>query len=178
MIRSLNALALLLICIVLTITFYLQFFVPEMPCPLCLLQRYAMLLVGVGLFFNLRFGLKPSHYGLIILSAALGLCISTRQVLLHIVPGSGHYGEAVFGLHLYTWSVLIFFAMILAVAVLLLWNKQFAPESKRWSGATKWLAFYLILLVATNVVTTFMECGPYQCPATPKGYWLFSSSLV
>src|SRR5512144_1680427 len=101
----------------LLVAFGLQFALNELPCPLCMLQRVALVLCGFGFLLNLRFGAQPLHYGLSILSALFGFAAAGRQVLLHIVPGTGAYGSALFGLHLYAWSLILFGAVIAGVAV-------------------------------------------------------------
>src|SRR5262245_44049143 len=96
------------IAIVLLVAFGMPFALNELPCPLCILQRAALVLCGFGFLLNLRFGVQPLHYGLSILAALFGAVVAGRQVLLHIVPGTGAYGSALFGLHLYTWSLILF----------------------------------------------------------------------
>ena len=102
LVRLGNALGAMGIAIVLLVAFGLQFALGELPCPLCSLQRVALVLCGMGFLLNLRFGVQPLHYGLSILAALFGAMAAGRQVLLHIVPGTGAYGSALFGLHLYT----------------------------------------------------------------------------
>ena len=97
-----------------------QFGLGELPCPLCLLQRVAFAMVTFGFLLNVRYGSQAAHYGIILLSALFGMAVAGRQTLLHIVPGSGAYGSAVFGLHFYTWAFLLFGLTVLATAVLLL----------------------------------------------------------
>jgi disulfide bond formation protein DsbB len=92
------------LALVMAFAFVLQFLFDELPCPLCQLQRVAIVLCGFGFVLNLRLGPHPAHYGLVLIAALFGLAVSGRQVLLHIVPGSGSYGSAVFGLHLYSWG--------------------------------------------------------------------------
>ena len=55
------------------------------------------------------------------------------QVLLHIVPGSGAYGSALFGLHFYTWALIAFGVTVCAAAFMLLFERQFvgAPPDER-----------------------------------------------
>lgn len=117
--RTLNALALAGVCFVLLFAFSIQPGGHELPCPLCLLQRGCYVAVGLGFLSNLRFAtatshyaLATSHYALILLAAVLGAATSARQILLHIVPGSGHWGPAIFGLHLYSWAFIGFAAVI------------------------------------------------------------------
>ena len=97
----------------------------DLPCPLCLLQRVALAGVAYGLLVNLRFGPQPSAYAIMLLAALFGMGAAGRQVLLHITPGSGSYGAPLLGLHLYTWSFVLFVLVILGTAVLLL-----VPEAR------------------------------------------------
>ena len=88
----------------------------------------------MGFLLNLRFGVQPLHYGLSILAALFGVAVAGRQVLLHIVPGSGAYGSALFGLHLYTWSLILFGAVIAGIALLMIMGGRAGPRSQRPSG--------------------------------------------
>jgi len=175
--KQVNALFLLVISLVLLGAYYFQFGLGDFPCPLCLLQRFAMLALGLGLFLNIRFGPRPSHYGVVIISALFGISISIRQILMHIVPGTGAYGSAFLGLHDYTWAFLVFFSSLLAVGLLLFFNRQFVETSEAqmkksmpWFG--KLVAWLFVLLITANIVTTFLECGIKQCPDNPMRYIL------
>src|SRR5690606_6755374 len=97
--RAINTLALLGICGVLGMAFFDQLVNNELPCPLCLLQRMAFMLIGMGLLLNIRFGPSPMHYGVILLSSLVGAVASGRQVLLHLAPGDPGYGAPFMGLH-------------------------------------------------------------------------------
>lgn len=167
-----NLLAVLGLGIVLLAAYGFQFVLGELPCPLCTLQRVAFALTAFGFLMNLRFGARPAHYGLIVLAALFGMTASGRQVMLHIVPGSGAYGSAVMGLHFYTWAFLLFGLVVLGVAVLLMMG--IAPTNARHQPgpAAKAAAFLVIALVLANAVTTFVQCGPIECPDNPTDYWL------
>lgn len=95
-----NSYAVLGICGVLLGAYYIQFVEGEFPCPLCLLQRLAMLGVAFGAMLNLRYGIHTRHYGVSLLSAVFGASISIRQILLHIDPSDSGYGSPVLGMHL------------------------------------------------------------------------------
>ena len=171
--RSLNVLGLLVVTAVLAAALILQLTLRELPCPLCLLQRAGLVAVGFGLLLNVRFGPSPLHYGLVILAALYGALAAGRQVLLHIVPGSGGYGAPLLGLHLYSWCLILFMAAILATAVMLLMEGQF--ERARGMPATGWhkLAMGLYLAVTVLVgMAAFAQCGPGECPDNPTSYWL------
>ena len=91
--RVINILALFALIGVLAGSLHLQFGVGEQPCPLCLVQRSAMIGLAVGPLMNLLWGMRPAHYALSILAAVVGGAASTRQILLHIatpaIPATG-----------------------------------------------------------------------------------------
>jgi disulfide bond formation protein DsbB len=175
-----NFLGALGIAVVLLIAFAFQFLQHDLPCPLCLLQRVAFVLVGFGFLLNLRYGPQPAHYGLIVLAALFGIAVSGRQTLLHIVPGTGAYGPAFLGLHYYVWALVLFGATLAAVAVLLLLSGGTRAQrdwhdprgSERLSGFSWLVAWLLILVTLANVVSTVALCGPIECPDDPTGYWV------
>ena len=172
---NLNAAGLLAICAVLAYAFVDQFAAQDLPCPLCLLQRMGFCLAGFGLALNLRFGQRASHYGVVILGAAAGLLGAVRQVLLHIVPGTGSYGDPFLGLHFYTWAAILFALIIVGTAVLLLLDgglqgpKPTAPAP----GIFGWgVLIVFALLLAGNGVSTLLECELGLCPDNPTRYLL------
>jgi disulfide bond formation protein DsbB len=105
---TLNALGLYAIALVLLVAFGAQLILQELPCPLCLLQRIQFAMLAVGPILNIRFGPRPSHYAVSLLTAAAGAAFASRQVLLHIMPGDAGYGSALLGYHYYTWAFIGF----------------------------------------------------------------------
>ncbi len=171
----LNAFAILGLCGVLLGAYYIQFVEGEYPCPLCLLQRLAMLGVAFGAMLNLRFGIRTRHYGVSLLSAVFGASVSIRQILLHIDPSDSGYGSPILGLHLYTWAFIIFAVAILLIGVMMFFETQFKDSSEDRSAKSigwfvKAVFFLVVLIAASNVVTTFLECGFGQCPDNPVSY--------
>ena len=89
---------------------YLQLVKGLLPCPLCVVQRIALMLCALGPLYTLlqaRRGMLSYRAlaigsGISIISALLGAAAATRQVLLHILPGDRGFGSPLFGLHLYT----------------------------------------------------------------------------
>jgi hypothetical protein len=178
LVRLGNALGAAGIAIVLLVAFGLQLGLQELPCPLCNLQRVAFVLCGFGFLLNLRFGVQPMHYGITLLAALFGVAVAGRQVLLHIVPGTGAFGSAFFDIHLYTWSALAFVAVIAGIAVLLILGGR--PEhdrgdhqaAMRFRGFYRFAASLLIAVTLANAVNSFAQCGPLECEDDPKAYWI------
>lgn len=174
--RLLNALGLIAIGAVLTMAFIDQVWFGELPCPLCILQRAGLIAAGFGIVLNIMFGPKPSHYGLTIIGAIASAGISIRQILLHIVPGTGFYGPDVWGLHLYTWAFLFAVAIVLGSALMLLGDRQFS-QVQSISGRLKALPFIALILffvlTIANIFSTLALCGTGLCPENPVDYELF-----
>ncbi|MCP4781415.1 MAG: disulfide bond formation protein B [Hyphomicrobium sp.] len=170
----LNTLGLYAISVVLLAAFVFQITLQELPCPLCLLQRVAFTALAVGLILTLRYGPKPSHYGLTIIAALAGAGIAGRQVLLHIQPGDPGFGSSILGFHFYTWAFIFFIGAIAACAAVLLFNKQFAGRDQPPSlGLFDRVAVWLVISITfVNAAGALIECGVGFCPANPVVYEL------
>jgi len=172
--RRLNALGLLAVSAVLLFAFVDQLVYGDLPCPLCILQRAGLVAAGFGLALNVRFGPRPSHYAIMILGAAVGGAIAARQILLHIVPGTGSYGNPFLGMHFYTWSLVVAALIVVGGAIMLLFERQFSESARpeRLGGLA--LASFVVftLLVLGNGVSTVLECGGGLCPDNPTDYLL------
>jgi len=170
--KGLDTLALLGISGVLLVAFYYQFVIGELPCPLCALQRVGFILAGIALMLNLRVGYSPAHYGIALLSAVAAGAASLRQISLHVIPNTGHYGSALFGFHFYTWAFVGYGALVVYIGAMLLLARE-APERGREApaGALATIACWLFLgLCLANAVAFFAECGMGPCPDNPTGY--------
>jgi disulfide bond formation protein DsbB len=172
---TLNATGLYALALVLAAAFAAQLLLHELPCPLCLLQRLQFTMLAIGPILNVRWGPRPSHYALSLLAAAIGVAFSTRQVLLHIMPGDAGYGTALLGYHYYTLALIGFAAAIVLLAAMLLFDRQFEPDgttppvANAFARAAVWL---VIGLTALNVVSTLLECGFGACAENPVVYEL------
>lgn len=168
--RFLNALMIYILVGILGGALYFQLGLHENPCPLCLLQRMGMMGVMCGAVLNLRGGIRPQNYGLIILAALFGAGTAARQILLHIVPGTGGYGDPVMGLHLYTWSFISEICILIGVGVLLLLyglgeaaTRQGPPPPVVVTRFEQVACLMAIGITAFNVILTFKECGLTAC---------------
>jgi len=173
---TLNALSVYAVALVLAAAFAAQLLLHELPCPLCLLQRIQFAVLAIGPIMNIRWGPRPSHYALSLLAAAVGMAFSTRQVLLHIMPGDAGFGTALFGYHYYTLALIGFAAAIVLLAAILLFDRQFedeGPTQQASPGAFATTAVWLVIaLTALNVLSTLLECGFGACAEDPIVYEL------
>lgn len=171
---------------VLALAFLLQFVEAELPCPLCMLQRYGMILSTLGALWIVRDAqrrtLTPQTYlqglGLGVLGAFVGAVFAARQVMLHILPGDAGYGDAVLGLHLYSWAfvtfgVVIVFACLLAI--LAPSAMPIAPAENTVSGRISWMicAAFLAIIAINAVMIVFLEGAAWVLPDNPSRYGLF-----
>ena len=189
----------LAICAVLGGAFWVQFGAGEYPCPLCILQRMAMILAAMGSIFVIThghyariqgFSVMGMGYGMSILAGIAGLAISTRQILLHINPDDPGYGSPVLGMHLYSWAALVFLVVLVVSGLMLIFGRspilhcpdchenESPGESKRkylrltwYSWVTFWVFGAMILI---NAFATFAESGFHAfLPDNPTSYRLF-----
>ncbi len=166
LLKYFNGVCILIVCSILIGALYFQFGLNEDPCPLCLLQRMGMIGVIFGLALNIYFGFDAKHFAIVIISAVVGSLFSTRQVLLHISPVDGDtgYGSPIFGMHLYTWGVLIFIASILGSAIFLFFTKKFKPTNKQTIlNFEKYVAYLAAFIILINIIATFFECQLGPC---------------
>ena len=168
------------IAAVLTAAMVMQYGYGELPCPLCLLQRLAMLGVCFGLMQNFRHGFSDRNLGYSLLFSVFLLVVAVRQTLLDIYPRPGHeyVGSALLGLHMPVWSILIAVALITAFAVKLCIigtdDGKRAPKPGSPVGRlAAALSLYLIAIALINFGSVVVQCGVGQCHTT--GYVLFGS---
>jgi len=162
---------------VLTAALVIQFGYGELPCPLCLLQRVALLGVCFGLMQNFRSGFSDRNLGFSLLFSVFLLVVSIRQTLLDIYPRAGHayIGSAVLGLHMPVWSILIAMVLITAFAIKLCvigtedGTRPPDPTSPFGRIALA-LSLYVIAIGLTNFGSVVVQCGLSQCHTT--GYAL------
>lgn len=170
--RAFDTLALFGISGVLLVAFYYQFVIGELPCPLCALQRVGFIVAGVGLMLNLRTEYSPAHYGIALLSAVAAGSASLRQISLHVIPNTGHYGSAMLGFHFYTWAFVGYGALVVYIGAMLMLAHE-GPDRGRGerAGGVATLACWLFLALAlANALAFLAECGLGPCPDDPTGY--------
>src|ERR1700676_1376002 len=117
--RMILFLMLVILAAILSAAMVLQYAFGEVPCPLCLLQRFAMFGCCFGIALQLRSGTSERGTGISLIFTILLLVISVRQTLLDLFPRPGHeyVGSAILGIHMPVWSILIAVALLLGFAI-------------------------------------------------------------
>lgn len=170
-------------CVVMLSAFFIQFVMGEFPCPLCMLQRYGMILATLGALFVImqarRGELTTARYaqglGMGLIGVLAGASVSVRQILLHIKPGDSGYGEPFLGLHLYTWAFVTFAIVMIYVGLMLMLMPRGIPQAPAAGSAAHTVSTAIIWLfigvVAANVIAIiFLEGFAPVLPDDPTGY--------
>ena len=157
---------------ILTVAMTLQLARGELPCPLCLLERIALIGVCFEGMQNFRHGVSYQNTGLSLLFAIFLLVVSVRQTLLDIYPRPGHeyIGSAIFGIHMPVWSIIIALTLLIAYAIKLsvLGGDEFLREIdvKRFPAISRLadiLGLYVIGICLINLITVVLQCGLGEC---------------
>jgi disulfide bond formation protein DsbB len=161
------------IAAILTAAMVMQYCYGELPCPLCLLQRVALLGVCFGLVQSFRSGSSDRNLGYSLLFCVFLLVVSVRQTLLDIYPRPGHayVGSAVLGLHMPVWSIVIAVALIVAIAIKLCIvggdDGSSALDRKSLFGRLATAAsLYVVAIALINFGSVVVQCGLSQCHTT------------
>jgi disulfide bond formation protein DsbB len=160
---------LLVLAAILTAAMIVQYVFGEIPCPICLLQRFAMFGCCFGLIQQLRSGDDERGAGVSQIFALMLLVISARQTLLDLFPRPGHayIGSAIFGIHMPVWSVLIATALLIGLAIRLAFfggpRTSSMPAASLILRLTQALRVYVVFLCAINFVSVVVQCGIEEC---------------
>lgn len=163
--EGLDTAALLGIAITLLAAFYFQLAMGELPCAFCNLIRVGFMILGSGLLLNLRFGTQAWNYLLSAFGALIGSLISLLFMFAKAPAYTVPTGSAILGLHMYTWTYMIFTASIVYCVLMLCLHAQArttsaADTSPRPYPAIRSFAIVLfIALVGANLVSAFLQNG-------------------
>ena len=171
--------------VVMLSAFFIQFVKGEFPCPLCMLQRYGMILATIGALFVImqarRGTLTIARYaqglGMGLIAVLAGASVSVRQIELHILPGDPGYGEPFLRLHLYTWAFITFAIVMIYVGVMLMLMPKGIPaapvaDSAAWKISTAIIWMFIAVVAANVVAIIFLEGFAAVLPDDPDSYTL------
>lgn len=145
--RSLNVVAICVLCFSMSMGFFMEFCEGQVPCTLCFLQRICMMGTAFSLYLNLLYGVCKRYYGFALIWALLGLSVALRHIALNVckpVPSDAFF----FGPYrLYTWSFLVFFLSIFGIAALLCFNTKESDSSLCEKKGVVYFSTVLLLLM-------------------------------
>jgi hypothetical protein len=81
-------------------------------------------------------------------------------------------------MHLDTWSLMLFFAVIAVTDLLLMLSgrpdhdRSDHQTAMRFRGILRFAVYLLIAVTLANAANSFAQCGPNECAANPTGYWI------
>jgi len=169
--------------VVMLSAFFIQFVMGEFPCPLCMLQRYGMILATLGALFVImqarRGELTTARYaqglGMGLVGVLAGASVSVRQIALHILPGDPGYGEPFLRLHLYTWAFVTFAIVMIYIGVMLMLMPRGIPQAPAAGTAARKVSTVIIWVfigvIAANVIAIiFLEGFAAVLPDDPTSY--------
>ena len=169
--------------VVMLSAFFIQFVMGEFPCPLCMLQRYGMILATLGALFVImqarRGELTTARYaqglGMGLVGVLAGASVSVRQIALHILPGDPGYGEPFLRLHLYTWAFVTFAIVMIYIGVMLMLMPRGIPQAPAVGTAARKVSTVIIWVfigvIAANVIAIiFLEGFAAVLPDDPTSY--------
>lgn len=167
--RIISILLVIVLAGVVTAGFGYQAVYNEAPCPLCFLQRIAMIGVAVGQLLNFRFGEKMSHHAISLFHCLFGAAVSLRQISLHVCPTFPKFGSPVLGYSLYTWALISFLCSLVAIGTLMsLYKPEWKKVNSKFLTHLEQFAFlYVLLIVIADIITAAMVCGFGACPDNP-----------
>lgn len=152
-----------IICAAIIGAFNVQIFEHEQPCPLCWLQRVAMLGAATTAAMSLLNGFQRRYLAGSLLFSLGGATVSLRQISLHICPGSPQFGLPVLGLSLYTWAFLVFVGVIAFCMVALVVQQYTQDLSASRCKGTKFFVGVLFLVMLANALDSLYQCGVGPC---------------
>lgn len=164
---------------------YLGFYKGESPCLLCGHERFGMILVGILGIFMLRYGVKIKYIVSVFIVAFWFLFEGLRHVGNHGPRDVGMgFGEAMFGLHTYSWAFVVYWVVVLAMALMMLFirgdnnlGKEIFLKDlliKDFSPYTKGVASLSLIIVLLNAFQFFFTNGipPYGGSGSPARFTL------
>ena len=172
--RLFNYFGLLIPLLVVLAAMTIQVVADDLPCSHCNMQRLGYFMLALGPALNLRFGFRPSHYG-VSLAGAMFLGAVALDMMVRIAnQGLDGWGPRALGLHMYSWSLVIALIAGIAIVAMLIWERQFDlsksdefKPSRKIGVGLKFALMIVIAIVALDLVSVLLECGFGICPDSP-----------
>ena len=109
-----------------------QVIMDELPCSHCNMMRLGFFMLALGPALNLRFGSRPSHYGLSLAGAFFLGAVALDMMVRVKDNGLDGYGPNVLGLYLYSWALIVALIGGVALILMFLWERPPGCCSRYW----------------------------------------------
>ncbi len=132
-----------------------QLIIHQPPCSLCLLQRAGFLFMALGFLLNIRFGLRASHYAIILLSSCLSALIALRQLAI-----THKHLTLLFAVHQETWAFAISLLMVVVVTILPAIERRKSElhgQQSYWKAITNSLCGILGSVILVNMLSAIWQ---------------------
>lgn len=164
---------------------YLGYIIGETPCVLCGHERFGMVLIGIMGIFILRYGPKVRYIASTFLISFWFLYAALRHTANHAHRDIGMgFGDAIFGVHTYTWAIFVYWICIFAMSVMLFFIRKDndlikdiggqRSEIKKFSPYAKIVVVISFLVVISNSFQMLVSNGipPYAGTGDPARFTL------
>ncbi len=146
-----------------TAVFLLGFVCGDSPCVMCWEQRTGMTIIALIGLFLMRYGPRPKYIGLSLLVGAWGVFMGLRHTGMHAARDVGQgFSIEILGAHTYTWALFIFWACIVAMALLLMAMREgdFTSGPRKLRLPEKLVMGVFLIVTAGNIIQAFASTGP------------------
>ena len=159
--RQINALMLFLVCVGLVFSLAWQGMAAGYACPLCTLQRMALVMAGVGLLLNVRLGPSPLHYAMTVTAALAGIAVSCWLALL---PADAN-ASLLMGLRLHSWAFVMFGVLAAFALLMQTLDRRWGDNAIKRTASVLGTAVMALFLVAAlaSAAGAVMDCGVSTC---------------
>ena len=182
-ILMISAVLLILVVPVGVANVYLGFYKGESPCLFCGHERFGMVLVGLLGLFMVRYGMKIKYIATTFIVAFWFMFETLRHIGNHAWRDIGMgFGGIIFGMHTYTWAFVVYWVVILAMALMLFFvrsdnilGKNFFSKELKIYNLGKYGTFAIFLscvVVFSNAYQFFNSNGfpPFGGAGSPSRF--------
>ena len=159
---------------------YLGYVIGEGPCTLCWWERIGMVVVGVAGILILRYGLKARYIAAVLFGAAYGIFMTLRHASFSLYRDVGMgFGGDIFGAHTYTWGILVYWIVVVAMGLMMLFAKDKVVSGdiaradtkvKPLNAYSKFVIALSLFVILSNAVQALISAGipPYSGKGDPE----------
>jgi len=144
-------------CVAILIGMYIEVFLNQTPCILCFLQRSSMIVIALGLYWNVVYGVYVRHYAVSLFGVVFGLTCVLRHMALNVCKPVSEDTFFFACYRIYSWSFAVFFLTLIAISVLLFFHKPTKPSSS--VALKRILGGVLFLILIGLIISSFYHKG-------------------